>query len=518
VVALALLLVAALCRLATGRPPDAAHCRQVDLAPRLRPALAEVVIPPNVAPVNFVVSEPGARYWAAVSGPSGRAVTAAGSDGAMVWPPRAWRALLAANRGQELTIDVRVRSTAGGWTRFAPVTLRVAAEAIEDFLVYRRFQPFFNSDGPLTLRQRDLRSFAESVLVDREDLSDGCMNCHTFLDRRPDQFLFHVRAEQGQPTMVLASGGAVRTIDTRDGPKGRPAGYSSWHPSGQLIAFSRNRILQYFPQVGAQSKAALDAVSSLAVLDLRTGRTTTPEALNPPGRLPTFPCWSPDGRWLYFASAPMLWAEGAMPIEQQRDLRYDLMRASYDPASGAFGAPETVVAAADTGRSALEPRVSPDGHWLLFCLCDCGSFPVFQKESDLYLLDLTQPGARPTAVEPAEATRHDSWHTWSGNSRWIVCSSKRDNGLLARPYLRYLDADGHAAKPFALPQRDPQYYDDCLTTFNVPELVSGPIHLDRAALRRIVPAATGAGAGAGAGASAYGAGQPSRSAGATPEG
>ena len=49
------------------------------------------------------------------------------------------------------------------------------------------------------------------------------------------------------------------------------------------------------------------------------------------------------------------------------------------------------------------------------------------------------------------------------------------DGLFARPFFSYVDARGQFLKPFVLPQENPQFYDTCLKTFNVPELVQGPV-------------------------------------------
>mgnify|MGYP001013393408 CR=1 FL=1 len=69
----------------------------------------------------------------------------------------------------------------------------------------------------------------------------------------------------------------------------------------------------------------------------------------------------------------------------------------------------------------------------------------------------------------------ETWHSWSSNSRWVVFSSKRLDGLFARPFFSYVDERGKFHKPFALPQEDPEFYDSYLKTFNVPELVQGPV-------------------------------------------
>ena len=117
---------------------------------------------------------------------------------------------------------------------------------------------------------------------------------------------------------------------------------------------------------------------------------------------------------------------------------------------------ETVLASADTGLSIAEPRISPDGRWLLFCMSEYGSFPAYQPSSDLYLLDLETGDYH--ALDEVNSPLCESWHSWSSNSRWIAFASKRRDGVFARIYFSYVDETGHAHKPLVLPQRDPTYY------------------------------------------------------------
>jgi predicted Rossmann-fold nucleotide-binding protein len=49
-----------------------------------------------------------------------------------------------------------------------------------------------------------------------------------------------------------------------------------------------------------------------------------------------------------------------------------------------------------------------------------------------------------------------------------------------------MDEQGRFHKPFLLPQEDPTYYDTCLQTFNVPELVQGPITVKESELAQAV--------------------------------
>ena len=120
--------------------------------------------------------------------------------------------------------------------------------------------------------------------------------------------------------------------------------------------------------------------------------------------------------------------------------------------TGQWGHAETVLSAEQTGLSILLPRVSPDGRFLLFCMCRYGCFPVYQPSSDLYMMDLATGRYSRLAINSEYS---ESWHSWSSNSRWIAFSSKRQGGLFTRTYLSYVDDDGTAYKPFVLPQRDP---------------------------------------------------------------
>ena len=73
----------------------------------------------------------------------------------------------------------------------------------------------------------------------------------------------------------------------------------------------------------------------------------------------------------------------------------------------------------------------------------------------------------------------ESFHNWSTNSRWLVLSSRRDDGLYTRPYFCHVDAKGHVGKAFMLPQRHPrQFYRDRFYSYNVPDFITGPTHFD----------------------------------------
>jgi hypothetical protein len=456
--------------------------------PRIRPDYSDTVIPPNMAPLNFLVEEPGVEYRVRIYGAEGEDIVIASRNPSVVIPLRPWRKLLSQNRGGRITLDIYVKSEDGRWSRFDSVKNDVAREEIDSHLVYRLIGPVCNLFRNIGIYQRNLENYDESPIVANDSLG-GCINCHSFVKNRPDMFSLHVRPGPNKKVdagmIVVRDGHAVRfKTQTKAAPK--PPSYTSWHPSGSVAAFSMNKPSQYFRGAGAEVRDVFDSDSDLAVVNVETGAVSTSPGISDPDRLETFPGWSADGKVLYFSSAKMSWGHDKPPaIEDFGNVRYDLMCVRYDIEKNAWSRPETILTAADTGMSIVEPRASPDGRYLLFCMSTYGGFPIYQTSNDLYLMDLKSKSGKYRRLE-CNSNQTDSWHCWSSNSRWIVFSSKRDNGLLARLYFSYIDSEGREHKPFVLPQKDPTFYDTWLKTYNVPELVTGPVTVPQEELLRAI--------------------------------
>lgn len=447
----------------------AEQVRPLPRPPRLRPDYTDIVIPPNVAPLNFLIEESGQGWAVRLRGEHGRPIELRGRTPRVTLPVRAWRALLATNAGGPLFLEVYTRQADGTWEGFQPVTNRVAREPCERTLTYRLLKPLYNYYAEIGLYQRDLESFRQTPVLENRDFGRGCLNCHTPLNRDPATFVLHIRGQPGPQPMLLVCSNQVRRIN-------RTGGYPAWHPSGELLVLSQNRLALFYHTVG-ETRDVFDADSNLAVYWVRSNTVSRPPELSRPDRLETWPAWAPDGQHLYFCSGPRL------RQERYRQIRYDLMRVSFDPARARWGEPETLLSGNEAGLSFAQPRVSPDGRWLLYTACRYGHFPVYQPASDLYLMDLHTRQTRRLDINSDQA---DTWHSWSGNSRWVVFSSKRGNGVFARPHFTYVDETGRFHKPFVLPQEDPTFYDACLYTFNLPEFVAGPIRVGPARLARAV--------------------------------
>ncbi len=456
----------------------------IDRPARIYPDYSSTVIPLNVAPLNFMVQEKGSYYFAKIYAEKGEAIEVFSRSPKILIPADSWHQLLENNRAGQLHFDIFVKTANHGWVRFATITNNIANEDIDGYLVYRRMHPTHSLvNGRVGVYQRYLGSFDEKLVLDNCGRMTRCVNCHTFCANRPDKMLMGVRSYiQGAKTLLI-EGNVVSKI-------GAKFGYTAWHPSGKLAVYSINNLPMFFHTARNEVRDTFDLHSALAYFVVGSKIVKTSPKISKKEQLETWPVWSADGRYLYFCSAPITWPmEGKFPPDGYKKLRYDLVRISYDLERDQWGEVETVLSAQDTGLSIAMPRISPDGRWLIFCMCDYGYFPPWQQSSDLYIVDLKaakETGRYEYRRLDINSDQSEAWHSWSSNSRWIVFSSKREYGVFTRCYFSYVDENGRVYKPLVLPQKDPAFYGYCLETFNTPEFVTGPIPAAGNKLRRII--------------------------------
>jgi hypothetical protein len=445
---------------------------EVAREPNMSPDYSGAVIPPDIAPLNFRVLEDGQAYSLTVRCHQGRPITVFSKTGQMRIPVRPWHALLDANKGGDVFFDVYVRGTDRQWRRFRPVVNTIALEGIDQTLVFRFMKPAYNWWKDIGIYQRNLTNYDVSVVLHGRSFGGGCLNCHSFVGNDPNTMTIALRSASYGSHTLLAHNGVVEKI-------GAKWGYTAWHPSGAVAVYSINKVNQFFHAGGMEVRDVVDLDSALVCYRVESHKGSSPKELADKDRLETYPAWSPDGKYLYYCSAPVLWTDrNTVPPENYDKVRYDLRRIPYDVATDQWGKAETVLSAEETGQSILLPRISPEGRFLLFCMCRYGCFPVYQPSSDLYL------ATRQYRKLAINSEFSESWHSWSSNSRWIAFSSKRQGGLFTRTYLSYVDNAGTVHKPFVLPQRDPTYYDSLLETYSVPELVKGPVQASKSLLAR----------------------------------
>ncbi|MGE4292443.1 MAG: TolB family protein [Desulfovibrio sp.] len=176
-----------------------------------------------------------------------------------------------------------------------------------------------------------------------------------------------------------------------------------------------------------------------------------------PDFVQTSPAWSPDGKRIVFARAPLdqrlIEAMGDrkfLPAGEDRiedfneryPYRYDLYVLDFNGGQG--GKARALAGASDNGMSNYFPRFSPNGRWVVFCRSETGL--VLQPSSELWIVP----------AEGGEARRLEcntdllnSWHSFSPNGRWLLFSSKQ-NTPFTEVLAAHLDENGHAARPVVL--------------------------------------------------------------------
>ncbi len=444
---------------------------------RIYPDYTDIVVPPNIAPLNFIVRDSLATaYVAQLQGAGQELLAAAAENGIIKMDTTAWRALLAASKGGDVSVNIYAKRP-DGWVHFNPYAIHVAEEPIDAFLSYRLIEPGYELYRQLGIYQRNLTTFDEvPVYENNREYADGenhCVNCHSYRMGSTESMLFHVRANHGGT--IIVQDGKAQKIQLKDSTIITTGVYPSWHPTENLVAFSTNKTGQAFHLYYPEKLEVMDEKSDLILYDVTKNEVC--HIIRTTDDMETFPCWSPDGCTLYYCSAKRNYLlDPNLPdstVTQQMLLKYDsirynLMSIPFDPKTRRFGQPKMEVNAVAENKSISVPRVSPDGRYLLYTKGDYGQFHIWHKSSDLWVKDLKTDSCY--ALSEANSPDVDSFHSWSSNGRWFVFSSRRMDGNYTRPFIAYFDKQGHAHKAFVLPQEDPEWNILLLKSYNVPEL------------------------------------------------
>ena len=447
----------------------------IDKYPKLDPDYSGLVIPPNIAPLNFMIKETGLAYAAYFSVGSETSLKINSVDGKIQISESKWKDLLSNNKGKEIKIDIFVKDILGKWSKYKTVTNKIAGEPIDKFLFYRLIHPGYESWSKLSIKERNLENFDEGSLIENSVAEDNCVNCHAFNNGKTDDFLFHMRGSLGGT--YFYSNGKFKKVNLKTKEMKNGAVYPRWHPSGKFVAFSSNKIVQQFHSADNKKVEVSDLESSLLLYDKEKNVIMNIDIAGKEHSMDTYPEWSTDGKSLYFCRAEQIGKD-----YDYSKIRYNLYRMSFDPDKLKFGVPEMVFDAIKINKSMSFPRCSPDGKYLVFTLADYGCFPIWHKEADLYQVDLQNLATRRLDLN-SDFT--DSYHSWSSNSKWLIFSSKRMDGLTGRPFISYIDDSGNSSKPFVLPQEDPEFYMGFLKSYNIPEFSMFKIDLHPGDIREL---------------------------------
>ena len=464
-------------------PEDA---QQVNRKALVMPDNDGAVLPLNIAPLNFRILEQGDDYIVRFSIKDNEEIVT--RNEVIDIPLSDWQELLAKACGDTLYTDIYVKK-GDRWTQFTRLKNPVVADSIDRYLTYRMIQPSYVDYEGMTIRQRDVSSFDERVLYDNMMVSDGdngqCINCHVPQNQNKQGLsMFHARQFLGGT--ILIDGQSATKVNLKTDSTLSAGVYPAWHPiANNLIAYSVNETGQVFHTRDVQKIEVIDFASDLILYDRSANKVYDIDCRK--DEFESFPTWSPDGRWLYYVSAHFEQQTDNIDAEldnNYQQLKYNIYRRAFNAETMKFGERELVFDAAALNKSASTPRVSPDGKWLVFAMADYGQFHIWHHSSRLYVLPISTEQVESQARLLSDYV--GSYHSFSSNGRWLVFSSRQDDGNYTRLYLAYFDAKGQMHKPLLLPQKSPDYYGHLFRSYNVPEFCVNPVGPSLVSLTKVI--------------------------------
>jgi len=437
--------------------------------PEIYPDYIGVTIPADIAPLNFNFADEAIdRMDVTVKGDKGGELHVIGE-----WADfdiDEWHALTEQNQGGKLTVTVCTEKD-GQWTQYKDFDIFVSEARLDDWgLTYRRIKPGYEVGGDIGIYQRELSSFDEYAIITETVVPGRCFNCHTANRTNPNRLTMQMRGEGGG-TMIQKDGHQM-WVETKTDSTKAAGSYSYWHPQGDYVALAVNSVHQAFFTGTGQRIEVYHTFSNVEVLDTRTNELILSPLLQTDD-LEIFPAFSHDGKWLYYSTSKPC----RVPAEYEK-VKCSLCRIAFDAEKGVFGETvDTLLNGPATDKSYVLARPSYDGRWLMYCASSRGNFPVSQNDADLWLMDLKTGESR--ELKELNTPQSESYHNWSENSRWLVFSSKREDGMYTKLYLATIDEQGRVSKPFLLPQRHPRkFYREMMDAYNCPDFTKSKVELD----------------------------------------
>ena len=449
---------------------------EVNETPHIFPDYVDVVVPPNIAQLNFLVDD--VEDVVAEFQVQNSKLNFGGSDNKVQIDEKEWHELLAEAKGKSLSVRVYTKKD-GKWLAYKPFSIDVAEEDIDPYVSYRVLPPTFVGYDELSIRQRNLTSFEETTIYNNRQISHGlegqCINCHSYQNYGTSNMMFHTRMQN--PGTMIVSDGELIFVNLKTDGMISAAAYNSWHPHLPIIAFSTDHTMQSFHTRDITKVEVMESASDLVIYDVKKNRVQV--VLNDSTEWELFPSWSPDGKYLYYCSAHYEYHQGYEDTDEllknYKQLQYNLYRLSFDADSMAFGEPELIYDARSKNRSAVQPRVSQDGRYVLFAEGPNGLFHIWHTSAEIEILDLQTGELLDTKA--MNSPLPESYPSFSSNDRWIMFESRRDDGNYTRTYFAYFDKQGKVHKPFMMPAEDPEYFRLLLRSWSRPELMKEPVRI-----------------------------------------
>ena len=440
-----------------------AHDKKADV--EIYPAYKNLVIPNNIAPLNFAIQDGGKKFRVVFTFNDYKEFVIRSSSHKIRIPHRKWSNLLEKAKGKDIRIDIYSKHK-GRWVHYPVIEHHISEYSIDPYLSYRLIHPQTGSWKQMGLYERDLSTFKERTIIENSTLDNSCVNCHHVAANNAENFMFHTRAGKASGTYI-SQGKEIRKLAPKIYDIYKGVGYAAWHPNGKYIVFSANSVNgRDVNQSSIHLINGADSKSDLLVYDIENNEFYTDESVFNSRYWETYPSWAPDGKTIYYCRANALDAKDHDDLSK---IQYNLMKIEFDIQTHEWSEPETVIDAISVNRSIAFPRISPNGRYVLYTLYDFGVFSIFRTISDLAIYDIKEN--KHFMLNSINTRETESYHSWSSDGRWIVYSSKYPDGECGRPNIAAFDpTTGACSRGFVIPQKDPEFYKRFILSYNIPEL------------------------------------------------
>ncbi len=422
------------------------------------PDYTDVTIPYNIAPLNFDfngeksirVEIKGVQTGFSKKYRGGRVRFSLGR----------WKRILEAEKGNTVSVTITGRNQ----KVLKSFNWEISEYPIDPYLSYRLIEPSYETWNDIVVVERNVENFNTRLLSNNNLTDRSCMNCH--ISNGTNSSFFHVRGPKGGT--VVNRNGKITKLNTRNDSVLTTAAYGAMSADGRYGVFTAAQIFMFDRSHRTKRVEVYDTNSDLVVVDFDKETITDCPAVKGEEYQETFPCFSADGRTIYFCRA----LHKEQP-EYTKQMHYSLCSIGFDPETGMMDNNVAVLADAESLNTSFnQPRVSPDGRFLVASMSDFGTFPIWHDECDLVLFNLETGEMSPLAM--TNSSNSESHHSWSGNSHWLVFASKRGDKVFGRIYIAYIDDKGEGHKAFVLPQKNPNVYNITLKSYNMPEIYATP--------------------------------------------
>ena len=385
---------------------------KVKVLPSLFPDYVNVSVPYNIAPLNFLLKDCSGQIEVRLSSSSSD-YTFIGNEGKIRFPQNEWAELLKKEKGGVIKVNVKAQKD-GKWIVYPSFKWEIKAEAIDDYIIYSKEVPGNVPNLNKSLTRREMASFSEKEIHKEQPF---------FYAKFPEKVSFRGK-KRGNFGVYVMDSLFVSYISVFPDKRRENIGL---HSSVLLADFSNE-----------QYKVLPDSISSggeISFVDL-----------------------SFDSRKLFYCVS-----SGSVDPDSILSLKYDLMSRDINPADlSVSGIPDTV--ASMPAASVSYPSSSPDGNYIAYTVSGFGASSEWHDDSDMRLMNL-HTGTIDSLQIVNSANKADIVRGWSSNGRWLMFSSKRDDGFYERVYFSYIDSTGMAHKPFMLPLLDASYYNNMMEIF-----------------------------------------------------